>query len=171
MALLLLASLGVSCGGDDDGEEPNMAGRGGGNAATSGGGMIECDDGVTCGSECCRMPADSMVEPCCRDVFSGECGMLGGFAGDACVAILPMDTRCPAVTIMGANFMLPSCCTADNMCGINAGMFGMASCIELGEAEMRAMEMAMMFGQGDGGMPGMPGGGFMIDFPEPRACE
>jgi hypothetical protein len=169
MALLLLASLGVSCGGDDGGGDENEGGRGN-NAGNSGGGMIE-GDGIPCGTKRCTMPEDSMVEPCCRDAFASECGMRGGFGGDACVAIVAMDARCPAV--MTGPIMLPSCCDeATNMCGINAEMFGMPGCIELGMAAQRAMDMAMMFGGGeDGGMPGMPGGGFMVNFPPPQACE
>jgi hypothetical protein len=161
--------LSVSCGGDDDsgGASGNGAGGGGRNSGESGGGMIE-GEGLVCGSKRCTMPEGSTAEPCCRDAFSSECGMLGGFGGTSCVAILPMDARCPPVSF--GPIMLPSCCTDANMCGINAGMFGMASCIELGAAAQMAMERAMMFQQADGGMPGMPGG-FMVDFPAPRTCE
>lgn len=168
MALLLVAALGVSCGGDDGGgDDDNQGGSGGDDneAGASGGGMIG-GEGLACGETRCTMPEGSTVEPCCRDAFAGECGMLGGFGGTSCVAIIPMDARCPPV--MAGPIMLASCCI-DNMCGVNAGMFGMASCIELGEAEQRAMEMAMMFGGDEDG--GTPGGGFMIDFPDPQTCE
>jgi hypothetical protein len=174
MAVLIVAALGAGCGDDggNDGDNDNESGRGGGGSGEAGrGGMIE-GEGVACGSTRCTMPEGSTAEPCCADMFESVCGMRGGFGGTACVAIVPVDPRCPTVSL-GPLGMLPSCCTADNMCGINGEMFGEAECIELSQAEQEAMDRAMMFGgDEDGGMPGggLPGG-FTIDFPDPQACE
>ena len=65
---------------------------------------------------------------------------------------------------MAMTLTLPSCCTDMNRCGISFAALGMPGCLSLDEAAMIAA--------GDGGVP--DGGGmnpFMIDLPEPKACQ
>lgn len=175
MAMLLVASLSVGCGGDDSGgdddDEGGRSGGGdqGGNGAV-GGGRIEEGEGVVCGTTHCTMPEGSTAEPCCMDAFSNSCGMMsGGFGGGAmtCVAIVPVDTRCPSVN--AGPITLASCCTEANQCGITS-MFMPGTCTDLATAEQMFMERFSGGGDEDGGMGGPPGG-FMLTFPDPQPCE
>jgi hypothetical protein len=130
---------------------------GGGSAGTSmttvDSGLPDEDAGIEqCGATQCGQPM------CCADPFVSMCGLQ--ISERACLPPQMMgapamsDPRCPGVTF--GSFMIASCCTADNRCGINAQMAGMG-CVSL--------EQVIMFTMGMGG----PGGSVM--FPEPQACE
>jgi hypothetical protein len=177
MGLLLGAALSLGCGGDDsssddDDDDQGESGSGGddsGGESGAGGGMIG-GEGLACGTTRCEPPEGATAEACCFDHFSSTCGMRGGFGGNACVAIVETDPRCPSV--MAGPIMLASCCI-ENMCGITAPLFGTSDCIELSAAEQMAMDRAAMFDEGEDGGIGFDGGGggFMLDFPDPQACE
>jgi hypothetical protein len=202
--LALGTALSVGCG-DDSGGDDDGAGNSGGagkSGPTAGAQMITCEEGkITCGTDCCGVPDGVMAEPCCQDDFAGQCGMLlSGFGSQqSCVLQVEPDTRCPSVTIPVINFVLPSCCTDDNQCGIDSSTFGGMGCTDLATARMRAM---MFMGGGaagttgtagmssmddeDAGVAGSSGGAGMtggagrtggrgmfpgFTFPEPRACD
>ena len=174
MALLLGAALSVGCGGDDGGNDDDddnqgESGSGGDDGESGAGGGAVGGEGVACGTTRCEMPEGATAEACCFDAFSSTCGMRGGFGGgNACVAIVETDPRCP--NVMAGPVMLASCCV-DNMCGITAPLFGMNECTELSVAEQMAMDRADMFNNDDDGGISFDGGGFMLDFPDPQACE
>jgi hypothetical protein len=156
--LVLGASLAVGCGGDDDddddGKNSPSAGKGGGGSPDAGTGLPDLPDGsVACGKVICEPEENEASTLCCFDEFSAQCGMKQGATATNCVKRVMSDKRCPSVMI-GGMFTLPACCTADNMCGINAGAFtGSTTCTEL---SMAAMD---------------PRGMGMITFPPPQACE
>ena len=100
-----------------------------------------------CGSKMCSA-GGGFAMPCCADEATETCGM--SFMGAGCSIPEPGDERCPSVNGFA---MLPSCCTEDNMCGINAAMFGMPGCVELGMAAARAQMTAASA------------------FPKPRTCD
>jgi hypothetical protein len=161
--LVLAAILAVGCGGDDDDDDmktdESSAGKGGGgSAAPKDAGTAGMDDTeVACGKVICKPEEGETATLCCFDEFSAKCGMKQGMSGQTCVMRVTPDSRCPSATGMGGGFTLPSCCTADNMCGINASVFtGGSTCTELGEAQMDAMER---------------GAGNFIMIPDPQACE
>lgn len=158
--IILATVISVLCGfacGDDEGDDTTKenasdAGpRAGGNASGGKGGSQSTGNagsGVTagntsvgpgaavsaeCGSKTCTSPGGSFAAACCVDAATETCGM--SFMGAGCSVPEPGDERCPDV--MGF-VTLPSCCTEDGMCGINASMFGMPGCIELSEAATRA---------------------------------
>jgi hypothetical protein len=167
-AISLLA--GFACGDDNSGDpEPDTktspdAGKGGnqsggsggraGSAATGGNSSAGPGPGpgpagsVECGSKTCTAPGGGFVSACCADAETETCGM--SLMGAGCSVPEPGDARCPSV--MGF-VTLPSCCTDDGMCGINAAMFGMPGCIELSEAASRAQMSSAS------------------SFPEPRRCD
>lgn len=144
-------------GGGDRGGSGGKGGSGGSaskddaGAATTGadGSVLDVDGGVPCGAEVCKPGA------CCADPFVSLCGAPIGER--ACLIPSPegtmSDARCPSIDVMGL-FTIPSCCTEDGQCGIDATNFG-SGCVELSVAA----EMA-----------GQMGGGF-IEWPKPRACE
>lgn len=158
--LLLGAALAVGCGGDDDDDakdsDKGKAGAGDeGEAGDDESHIIEVPEGaVACGTNVCEMPEGATAAPCCFDMFAGECGMMGGMS---CTKLIEQDPRCPGIQAGPLSFA--SCCTGDNMCGLNTEMFGGSPCTELGEfAEMAAMRAPM------GGM------GFLM-IPAPKACD
>jgi hypothetical protein len=159
--LVLGATLAMGCGGDDDDDgdkdAPTEEGEAGDNGSNpdAGTGLPELPEGaVACGKTTCELEEGETATLCCFDEFSAKCGMKQGMTGNACVMRVMSDNRCPSVAVAGGMFTLPSCCTADNMCGINAGVFtGGTSCTELG---MAAMD---------------PRGMGMITFPAPKACD
>ena len=63
------------------------------------------------------------------------------------------DERCPSVDVMGI-FTIPSCCTEDGQCGIDATNFG-GGCVELSVAAAMAAQM----------------GGGAIEWPKPQPCK
>lgn len=195
--LMLGTALVTSCGDDSDGDGP-AAGTGGSNKAGTGGPAMEikCEAGeMVCGTACCGSD-DPMTPACCADDFSGMCGMsVSAFGGTAaCVPAVETFAGCPSLTIPVVMFKVPSCCTADKMCGLEGTLFGMPGCTELGEAAMRAMQMFMMARpmtpvptDEDGGVAGAGGAGgtsggtagraaggrggmFLPTFPAPQAC-
>lgn len=123
-------------------------------ASTSTGDPVEVADagpGVPCGAEVCDEGA------CCADPFVSLCGAPIGERG--CLLPSPestsADPRCPSVDVMGF-FTIPSCCTADGQCGIDATNFG-SGCVSLA----MAAEMAMQMG----------GGASFVTWPPPQPCE
>jgi hypothetical protein len=167
VVVLGAALAGAGCGGDDDDDKSSAgssgksaAGASGKDSSSAGSGspMTMLPEGaIACGKTVCELGEGETAMLCCFDEFSGMCGMKSG-AGSNCVMRVESDSRCPSVSV-GGMFTLPSCCTADNMCGINAGIFtGSMDCTELSQASMMAMMRA-------GGM-----GGF-ITFPPAKACE
>lgn len=158
----------VGCGGDDDSSEnvaPDSgsdASDSGGSGGSSGGGGSGGNGGtggstmtVPCGSETCESPEAAMgfITACCADEATSTCGT--SLMGSPCAEAGESDPRCPPLNVMGF-LMLPSCCTADNQCGIDAAMFGRPGCVDLGTAAEQAEMM---------------GGGMGITLPEPRACD
>ena len=181
MAWLLGAALSFGCGGDDGGgsddddDNQGESGQGGDDGESGSGGGPVGGEGIACGTTRCVMPENATGDACCYDNFASKCGMRGGIGASACVEIVETDTRCP--NVMLGPITLASCCTTGNMCGITAPLFGNNECTELSVAEQMAMDRASMFDEGeDGGVDlpgdgGFPGGGGMLDFPDPQPCE
>lgn len=144
-----------SSGGGIGGGSDKDSGTGAGgdtalvDAGSSDGGGIE-----QCGAEVCASPM------CCADAFQSKCGLQVN--ARACLPPQPSttmsDPNCPSVSIMNGAFMIPSCCTDDGKCGINAQAAGMG-CISL--------EEVIAFTSSDAG--GGTGAGIM--WPEPKACN
>jgi hypothetical protein len=164
MAVLMMlgAALAVGCGGDDDDDDKatgsagkGSAGKGSSEAGASGSPdtMEVPDGGVPCGNQVCMPQEGSTVTLCCADPFSAKCGMM---QGQSCVARVVTDPRCPSIMAGGGMFILASCCTDDNMCGIDTSVFNGNPCTELGMAASQAMMM---------------GGGMFITFPPPKSCD
>jgi len=155
--LVLGASLAVGCGGDDDDDDDNgkpSAGKGGGGSEDAG--LPPVDEGsVACGKVICMPEEGETATLCCFDEFSAKCGMKQGMSGAACVMRVTPYKGCPSAMGMGG-LTLPSCCTDDGMCGINAGAFtGSTTCTENSEAMMDAAER---------------GAGNFITIPPAQAC-
>jgi hypothetical protein len=146
----------ASTSGNHDGGTSNNGGTSGGNGGTGGDdepNMSSDEDAGAdepCGAVVCEAPE------CCVDPFASLCGAK---LGRACLMPPPetagSDPRCPSVSIMGI-FSIPSCCTDDGQCGIDAAMFG-GGCVSYEEAEMGAQMM--------GAPPGA------IPWPEPQSCD
>jgi hypothetical protein len=156
--LLLGAALAMGCGGDDDDDgdkntDEGSSGSGGEKDAGGDDNPLGLPEGaVACGTKTCELQEDETATLCCYDEFSAACGMMNPTGG--CVRRVTPDPRCESVSLAGGMFVLPSCCTADNMCGIQAGVFtGQMTCTELGAAAMD------------------PRGMGMIMFPPPKACD
>ena len=196
--LILGTALNVSCGDDSDGG--GGAGTSGGKAGTAPDGKkIECETNeMVCGEKCCGQGPGQMAPACCSDPFEGVCGMSVSVFGStpACIKQVASVSGCPPLSV--GPISIPSCCTPEKMCGLDASLFGMPGCTELGEAQRRAMQMFMMPPMtpatagttastdedggvaGAGGMSGgtagraaggRTGGGFMLPmFPAPQAC-
>ena len=151
--------------GDDDppasggsGDSGSSAGGTGGDVTPIDAGMVDSGGIEVCGAETC---ADPM---CCADAFVSRCGIRVN--ARACLPPAPTSTmsdeRCPSVSIMNGAFNIPSCCTEDMKCGIDAAAAGMG-CISL--EEVRAFSTRNMADGGGGG----PTAGIM--WPEPKACN
>ena len=173
--VLLACAFAQGCGDDDDTDGPTPSDGGGMDGAIAGGGSggrsgagaggrsgsggasgsTGSGAAVECGEIECQSPGGPMgfMSACCFDAATSTCGTSA--MGGPCSVPAKPDPRCPSVDIGGGVFMLASCCTDMGQCGIDATQFG-AGCVELAEAAAGAM---------------MQGGGFMISFPEPRACE
>lgn len=84
---------------------------------------------VTCGSASCTapmaLPAVSTVTPmaCCLDAATDQCGYI---VSGTCTPPAPEAPKCPAVMIA----LGKTCCTANNICGIDSTAFGMG-CIDI----------------------------------------
>jgi len=140
-------------GGGSDKDASTTGGGGGSSNANLDGAVVDEDSGIEqCGAVECALPM------CCADPFASMCGVQ--ISEVAC--LLPVentmssDPRCPDVSIMNGAFSIPSCCTDDGKCGINAQQAGMG-CISLEEVIMYTMSMG--------------GVGAMIPWPEPKACN
>jgi hypothetical protein len=160
MAVLVLGAAlaaAAGCGGDDDDDDapaktPDKGTAGKGDEPAE---MMEVPEGgVACGNQVCMPQEGSTVTLCCADPFSAKCGMM---QGQSCVPRVETDPRCPSIMVGGGMFTLASCCTDDNMCGIDTSIFTGEPCTELGMAKQQAMMM--------GGM------GSFIMFPDPKPCE
>ena len=164
---LVFAAFAYGCGDDDapgddetapDSGTPGAGGSGGAGGSSGSGGAGSGGSGgaqataVTCGTATCEAPAAAMgfIAACCADDATSTCGtsIMGGPCGGASEG----DPRCPGLDGMGF-FMLPSCCTDDSQCGIDASMFSMPGCIDL---ETAAEQAAMM--------------GMSVDIPSPQSC-
>jgi hypothetical protein len=149
---------GGSSGGDQDastgGGGTGSGGGGTGSTTKDAGGLTDEDGGTVelCGSTTCAAPE------CCADPFVSKCGLQVN--ARACLppqmSTAMSDSRCPSVAVMGGAFMIPSCCTDDGKCGINAAAAGMG-CI--------ALETVIMYTMTQGGA------GMGIDWPEPQTCD
>jgi hypothetical protein len=149
IVVTMMSAIGAGCGGDDA-EKPASGANSGasGRAAEN-----DADKGKTCGTKTCTVPEPAGdLAACCIDPFTSTCGVQrpGGLCG---TAQTNGDPRCPSIDIMGG-LVLPSCCTDDDKCGINATMFGSMGCVELGTAAEMAKTM----------------GGANLMWPAPRAC-
>jgi hypothetical protein len=153
----MIAALGVAaaCGGDD--------------GATKSPSTKDKDDKPTgmqvgCGPKVCKPPSDDfMGTVCCKEAFEGTCGQM---VAGTCTDLPPeSDKRCDPTSfmVMGNSVQVPSCCTANDECGLvfNAG-FGMASCTSLTQATRFGAQfragMTMMFN-------------FTGDLPSPKTCS
>ncbi|HET6333066.1 MAG TPA: hypothetical protein VFG30_07620 [Polyangiales bacterium] len=146
----MMTAIGAGCGGDDAEKPASGANSGASGRAADG---DDADKGKTCGTKTCTVPEPAGdLTACCLDPFTSMCGVqkAGGLCG---TAQNNGDPRCPSVDIMGG-LLLPSCCTDDDKCGINATMFGSMGCVELGTAAEMAKTM----------------GGANLMWPAPRAC-
>ena len=165
LVLALPFALFVGCGDDDTPSEitpsagragANTTGRAGSGQGVGGNSTLPTTPmtEVQCGSTTCSAPgaAIGFIMPCCADEANSKCGMSSPMGG-SCTVPSPGDTRCPSVQAMGL-FMIPSCCTPDNQCGIDASMFGFGGCTDLESAAKQSMSM---------------GSGTMI--PAPRRCD
>jgi hypothetical protein len=148
---------GESGGGEaGDGEAGESGGEGGtgGDVVPLDAGASDAGDVTTCGSAVCVAPE------CCDDAFVSRCGLRVG--EKACLppqmSTTMSDERCPSVPISNGAFMIPSCCTEEGRCGIDANAAGMG-CI--------ALEEVIAFTSMDGG----GGIGATIMWPEPKACD
>jgi hypothetical protein len=127
LGFVLVAMAIAACGGDDDAE----SGRAGasGSKGESGSSGSSSDKTMTCGAKTCRLSADSLDTPCCRDEFAGECGLL---VGTQCRKLrAKTDQRCPLPDIPGiADAADPAnerngvsgCCTDNDECGLDLGL-------------------------------------------------
>jgi hypothetical protein len=124
-SILMLAA----CGGDtDSGGARGGAGRGA--ASPDAGDSSKAEKTIQCGSKICKLPADSLYDPCCRDQFASECGMHIG-EGDECQRErAEVDKRCPLPDFPGlpdagmdeVSGGLSPCCSASNECGLDVGL-------------------------------------------------
>jgi hypothetical protein len=164
-AFAFAGSGGCGSSSDDDtnvvtaGSGARPAGSGGrtGAAAVGAGGGIggsSTATSVVCGSTTCQSDPllSAFVSACCADANTSTCGMTA--VGGTCAPPAVSDPRCPGVNFMGA-FMLASCCTPDDQCGIDSAMFGLG-CMSLDQAS----NSGSSFGFGGAGI-----------FPTPRACD
>jgi hypothetical protein len=119
---VVLAACGGS--GNDDKGSAGAAGK-----AESGTGGSSSDKTMPCGAKTCRLPAESLDDPCCRDEFAAECGLMAG--GQCRKLRAEPDERCPLPDIPGiANAADPQnaqsgvsgCCTENNECGLDLGI-------------------------------------------------
>jgi hypothetical protein len=147
----MMSVIGAGCGGDD--ADNPASGGASGRAADS-----DADKGEKCGTTTCMPPEPAGdLTACCLDPFTSTCGTKKP-GGQCATAQTTGDPRCPSVDIMMggmAGLLLPSCCTDDGKCGINATMFGSMGCVELGTASEMAKNM----------------GGANLMWPAPRACD
>ncbi len=175
--LVLLIALNA-CGGDDGGGEENnntggtgdtggtsgtgSGGTSGAGAGGSGGGGMGGAGGsggspvgpVTCGSTMCEQPgAMGFITACCAGEAMDMCGI--SILNGACMMTPESDERCPSIDVGGV-FEIASCCTDDNLCGINAALLSMG-CIDLESAAEGGMGMGMM--------------GIDFDLPPPQTCD
>lgn len=148
MVLATMAAAWAGCGGDDGDKSADDDAKSGASGRDADGDA----KGVPCGNTTCKPPESGDLMACCLDPFSSTCG--ASKPGGICAtAATNGDPRCPSVDVMGG-LVLPSCCTDDDKCGINAAMFGAMGCVELGTAAEMAKTM----------------GGGSLKWPEPRAC-
>ena len=153
--VLIVASVALAaCGGDDGGNEPTagtgaVAGTGAGVGGASGASGTSGASGmggaggttaqpVPCGTTTCQplggglagmLPGGlgaAIPPPCCADEAMGICGTM---SGGTCMPPPMPDARCPSRMFFG--MMIASCCTAGNICGVNASQLGLG-CIDPG---------------------------------------
>lgn len=115
---VFFASAFAACGGDD-GDEKDTG------STKSGQDKDKDDDEFVCGAETCELPKGVKGELCCRDQFTGGCGLK---MGASCRPLPKVDDRCPVPQL---NVMVPGmgnivsetygCCTSTNECGIDFG--------------------------------------------------
>jgi hypothetical protein len=155
----LIAALGaMACGGDDSGDKASPSKS------------DDKDDTVKgskeCGPTICKPEKDFMGELCCKSNFDGTCGQM--VAGSCTDLPPPSDKRCKPTTFMagGSPVNVPSCCTANNECGLvfNAGI-GAPMCTSLAQAKMFGARFMAM------GMMGTMMFNFTGNLPDPVTCD
>lgn len=119
---MALAALLAACGSSSDANSGKTAGAQG--KAGSGGPK---EGEVACGSAICKLPSGATGEACCKDQFTGACGIKAS-ATAACRDVPKTDDRCPLPQLgvmppmMGSMGMQTyGCCTANDECGIDFG--------------------------------------------------
>lgn len=154
----LIAALGVTaCGSDDSGKK----------ASPSKEDSKDDDKGsVGCGPKVCNPPEGFMGQLCCKSNFDGVCGQM---VAGTCTDLPPAaDKRCESSTfmVMGNTVSVPSCCTANNECGLvfNAGI-GAPMCTSLAAAKMFGARFMAM------GMMGTMMFNFTGNLPDPVTCD
>jgi hypothetical protein len=156
----LLAALGaMACGGDDSGEKSSPSKT-----------DTKKDDtpegSVGCGPKTCKPDEGFMGQLCCKSNFDGTCGQM--VAGTCTDLPPPADKRCESSTFMagGNTVSVPSCCTANNECGLifNAGI-GAPMCTSLSQAKMFGARFMAM------GMMGTMMFNFTGNLPDPVTCD
>jgi hypothetical protein len=150
----------AGCGGDDEPETSASPA-----VSTAGGGGTGAGAPVTCGGQVCKpLEAPGLQAPlkaCCMDQFTASCGVT---VGTACNKVPEAHATCPSLDMSGFGLVFFGCCTA-NKCGLT-GSFLMNECRDL-ETLRAELDGQMMMGMGMGG--GRPP--FMINLPEPQACD
>ena len=111
----------AACGGDDGDEKDTGSSKSGQTTDKD----KDNDESMACGSETCKLPKGVTGELCCRDRFTGGCGIK---MGASCRPLPKVDERCPVpelnVTIPGMGNIVSQtfgCCTSDNVCGVDFG--------------------------------------------------
>jgi hypothetical protein len=125
----------AACGGDDGGTDGAAGARSGsgGNGGSEAGTDADAMAGgksLTCGVKKCRIPEDSPFDVCCKDEFTGACGLLVG--DNQCQQMrAEVVASCPLPDIpgiadatagSGAGGGVSGCCTANNECGVDLGV-------------------------------------------------
>jgi len=158
----------AGCSSDDSGDDDAPAGGVGGSAggtagvggSTGGAGGMSGAGGtggaggtmaampVPCGTATCQPVGGGIMFPglplpraCCADEAMGTCGTMPA-SGGTCMPPLQADPRCPVV-MSSLPVPLISCCTADNMCGLDGSALGMG-CVDFGTVAGGPLGMILM---------------------------
>jgi hypothetical protein len=146
MVAVGFALLPTGCGGDSGTTPEGTGGSGSGGKPTTtdtGSGGAAPAGSVPCGENNCTPPEGSTSQACCKEHFTGACGVL--VAGSCTDPPKPPPPGCPALpATMG--LQITACCTMAGQCGVDLTMFGMG-CVDLATAAKQAMMMGVMTGQ------------------------
>lgn len=121
LALAIVSTSVLAACGGGDGSESDTKSDPAKEAAGSG-----AEPGtIPCGASSCKLPDGVMGEICCKDSFSGVCGLKDG---TTCTPLPEVDDRCPVPDLelpTRPGMVVPKpygCCTSDNQCGLDFGV-------------------------------------------------